>query len=229
MLFILRFMLRMPEVQKHGFSWEKDLCHNVYGATEEELKAIRYTAKMDLPSDLNKKEPVNVSIKTTCSANTICMADCLRVYDSVSSGRPLHMTSILYTQDDTMKNLVSVTEVDLTGSVALLFGSLTRSEIESLDRMVKQVPQKRSPTNEEHTRMFALQKELQAKSGAIYLNIKCNSQQSRLQCSFNSFQKFLKDYPERLVAHSTTDEFRGCKILKQVESSRRSFTKSNPQ
>lgn len=216
-------MVRMPEVQKHGFSWEKDLCRNVYGASEEELKAIRYTAKMDLPSELNKKEAVNVSIKTTCSANTICMADCLRVYDSINSGKPLHMTSILYRQDDVMKNLVSVTEVNLTGSLPLLFGSLTRSEIESLDRMVKQVPQKRSPTDEEHTRMFALQKELQAKSGAIYLNIKCNSQQSRLQCSFNSFQKFLKDFPERLVAHSTTCDFRGGKILGQIESSRRSF------
>ena len=229
MSFILRFMLRMPEVQKHGFSWEKDLIHNVYGATEEELKAIHYTDKMDLPSHLNKKEAVDVSLKTTCSANTICMADCLRVYDSVSSGKPLHMTSILYKQNDEIKSLVSVTEVDLTGSVALLFGSLTRSDIESLDRIVKQVPQKRSPTNEEHERMFALQKELQAKSGAIYLNIKCNSQQSRLQCSFNSFQKFLKDYPERVVAHSTTDEFRGGKILTEIKSPRRSFRKSNTQ
>lgn len=172
----------MPEVQKHGFSWEKDLIHNIYGATEAELKNIKYTSKMDLPSSLNRKNPVDLSIKTTCSANAVCMADCLRMYDAVSSGTPLHMTVIYYKQNDTnnTKRLICITEVNLTNSVTLLFGSITRMQIEELDRAVKAVPQKRSPSAEEYKKMYSIRDTLQPLSGDIHLDIKCYSQQSRL-------------------------------------------------
>lgn len=213
----------MPEVQQHGFSWEKDLLRNVYGATDEQLKAIKYTNKMDLPAPLNALEPVDISIKTTGSANTVCMADCLRIFDAVNSKAPLHMTVVHYKQEGDVKRLVSITEVNLTDSKELLFGSLTREDILRLDTLVKRVPQKRSPTPEEHTALYQLQEELQAKSGAIYLNIKCNSQQSRLQCSFNRFQTFLTSYPDRIVAQSTTHEFRGKPMLQEVASGRRQF------
>lgn len=217
--------IKMPEVQKHGFSWEKDLLRNVYGAQDHELQAIKYTNKMDLPAALNHLDGVDVSIKTSCSANTVCMADCLRIFDAVSSGTPLHMTVVHYKQDGETKRLTSIVEVNLTGSKDLLFGSLTRADVERLDTLVKSVPQKRSPTPEEHTALYALQGELQAKSGAIYLNIKCNSQQSRLQCSFNKFQEFLTKNNERIVAQTTTAEFRGKPVIEQVASAKRSFNK----
>lgn len=220
--------VKMPEVQQHGFSWEKDLIRNVYGATEEQLREIQYTNKMDLPAALNALDHIDLSIKTTGSANTVCMADCLRVFDEVSSGSPLHMTVVHYKQDGEMKRLVSVVEVNLTDSKEVLFGLLTREDIQRLDTLVKSIPQQRSPTAEEHTALYALQKELQAKSGAIYLNIKCNSQQSRLQCSFNKFKKFLETNPDRIVAQSTTREFRGKPILQEVPSRRRQF-RNNPQ
>ena len=221
----------MPEVQKHGFSWERNLIQEVYGASEAELKSIKYTNKMDLPAALNHLGHVNLSIKTSCSANTVCMADCLRIYDAVSSGEPLHMTVVHYKQDDatTTKKLVSVVEVNLTSSKEALFGSLTRDDIERLDKLVKSVPQKRSPTPEEHDALYALQGELQKKSGAIYMNIKCNSQQSRLQCSFNKFQDFLEKHKERIIAQSGTAEFRGKKILDEVASARRQFKKKSAE
>ena len=219
----------MPEVQSHGFSWEKDLLRNVYGAQDHELKAIKYTNKMDLPAVLNHLDSVDVSIKTSCSANTVCMADCLRIYDAVSSGTPLHMTVVQYTQEDTTKRLVSIVEVNLTSSKDLLFGTLSRDDIVRLDKLVKSVPQKRSPTPEEHAALYKLQGELQAKSGAIYLNIKCNSQQSRLQCSFNKFQAFLAAHPDRIIAQSTTAEFRGKPILSEVPSAKRQFKKKNAE
>jgi hypothetical protein len=219
----------MPEVQSHGFSWEKDLLRNVYGAQDHELKAIKYTNKMDLPAALNHLDMVDVSIKTSCSANTVCMADCLRIYDAVSSGSPLHMTVVQYAQEDTVKRLVSIVEVNLTSSKDLLFGTLTRDDIDRLDKLVKSVPQKRSPTPEEHAALYALQGELQTKSGAIYLNIKCNSQQSRLQCSFNKFQDFLTKNKDRVVAQSTTAEFRGKPILSEVTSAKRQFKKKTAE
>ncbi len=223
-------LFKMSEVQRHGFSWEKDLMRNVYGATEEEIKSIKYTEKVDLPAFCNHLDSVGVSIKTTCSPNTICMGDSLRVYDSVSSDTPIHMTVIKYIQDDErkVKKIETITEVNLTQANHILFGSLTRADIESLDTLVKKIPQKRKPSEEEKKALYALQTELQKKSGAIYLNIKCNSQQSRLQCSFNKFQEFLITNTDRIVAQSKTNEFRGKTIQAEVASGRRQFKRAQP-
>jgi len=225
---LLLYPFRMPEVQTHGFQWERNLILEVYGASDSELKSIKYTNKMDLPAKLNHLDKVNLSVKTSCADNTVCMADCLRIYDAVSKEEPLHMTVIHYNQDDktNTKKLKSVVEVDLTKSKDILFGTLTREEIERLDKLVKSVPQKRSPTEEEHAAFYALQADLQKKSGAIYMNIKCNSQQSRLQCSFNKFQEFLETHKERIIAQTKTAEFRGKKILDEIPSARRVFKKS---
>lgn len=73
--------------------------------------------------------------------------------------------------------------------------------------------------------MYKLRDELQEISGAIHLDIKCNTTQSRLQCSFNHFQTFVANNPERVVARSSTNEFRGNKITAEIYSARRSFTK----
>jgi hypothetical protein len=226
---LLSGSLGRREVQGHGFTWERELCCNVYRATEEELKSNSYTSKMDLPSHLNRLDGCDISIKTTCSANTVCMADCLRIYDAVRSDKPFHMTVIQYTQDESIKRIVSITEVDLTSAVDALFGTVTREQIEELDQCVKSVPQKRKPTPEEHARMYALRDRLQQNSRAMYFNIKCNSTQSRLQCSFNRFQTFLESYPRRIVSQSKNNEFRGGIITMEIPSTRRVFKKSPEQ
>ena len=64
------------EVQSHGFSWEKDIMTNVYHATPDELKQIKYNSKTDLPATINHLDGCDVSIKTSCSPNAVCMADC---------------------------------------------------------------------------------------------------------------------------------------------------------
>jgi hypothetical protein len=231
------------EVQSHGFKWEKEICINVYGATLEEMKGIKYNSKMDLPGKFNRlNENCNISVKTTGSLNTVCMGDCLRVFDEVSaahheidgsgggggsSSAPLHLTVIHYAQCDVTqcKIVRYIIEVDLTNSRAELFGVVTRAQLEELDALVKSVPQKRKPTGEEHATMYALRDALQAQCGAIYLNIKCDSSQSRLQCSFNQFQKFITKHPERLVERSETNAFRGGVISSQMVSGRRKLKK----
>lgn len=213
------------ETQAHGFSWEKELITKVYGATQDELKSIKYTNKIDLPAEFNKLDKCDLSIKTSCSLNAVCMADCLRIYDEVSSGNPLHLVVVFYKQNDELmtKNIIKICEVDLTGAVEPLFGNVTRKEIEDVAAAVKAVPQKRKPTEEEYNRMYALRDALQPRMGALHLDIKCNSQQSRLQCSFNAFQKFIEENPKCVVATSHTGEFRGGKIKESVVSSRRKF------
>jgi hypothetical protein len=209
------------EVQKHGFLWERSLLKNVYGVTDAELAAIKYTNKMDLPANLNKLGQQSLSIKTTGSPNAVCMADALRIFDAVSSKDPFHLVVVTYKQDGVEKNLKSIIEVDLTDSAALLFGTITREQIEDLVKVIKKVPQKRSPTADEYKAIYDLRDSIQTRSLAIHLDPKCNSQQSRLQCSFNRFGQFLAMNPGRIIARSTNGQFRGGSIIETLKSARR--------
>lgn len=153
------------------------------------------------------------------------MGDCLRVFDAVSKNcNPLHMIVVYYKQDDlnNIKHLKSIVQIELTNSKELLFGSCSRTDIERLDKLIKSVPQRRKPTHIEHKAMYALRDEI-AGDGPIHFDIKCNSQQSRLQCSFNKFEKFIKENPDRVICKSTTCDFRGKKIAAEIKSGRRSF------
>jgi len=219
------------EVQKHGFTWEKELLRNVYGATAEEMQAIPYTNKSDLPGALNRITPgCDISVKTSGTLNSVCMGDALRVFDAAMSGTPLHMTAVHYTQNDETKTkkILQITEVDLTASSAELFGTITRTQLEELDRAVKSVPQKRGPTPEERGHMYAIRDALQVNSGAMHLDIKCDKTQSRLQCSFNRFRVFLEAHSARVVARSDTHEFRGGSITPEIASGRRVFRSRSP-
>ena len=219
--------INRKEVQAHGFSWEKEILQNVFHITNEELENIKYNSKVDLPAKFNHLDNCDISIKTSCSKNTICMADCLRVFDIVNSNNPIHMIVIYYIQDDKnkTKKISNITEIDLTNSGELLFGNLTRVQIEELDTLVKSIPQKRKPTKEEHKKLYSLRDSLQVCSGSIYLNIKCNSTQSRLQCSFNNFQQFIQKNSTRVVAISNNNIFRGGTLSYEITSPRRCFKK----
>ena len=215
------------EVQKHGFTWEKEIIRNVLNVSDDDLKKINYTSKMDLPSVLNKLDGCDISIKTTGCPNTVCMGDCLRIYDSVSSEKPLHLIVVTYKQDDVKntKKVTEIVEVNITGLKDILFGVTKREDIEELDKAVKKVPQKRRPTPEEHAAMYSIQKNLKYNSGEIYFNIKCDSKQSRLQCSFNSFREFIERNPDKIIARSNTNVFRGGVISMELESGRRKLKK----
>jgi hypothetical protein len=73
--------------------------------------------------------------------------------------------------------------------------------------------------------MYIMRDNLQMMSGAIHLDIKCNSSQSRLQCSFNRFQEFIEKNPKKLVAKSNNNEFRGGTISACITSFRRILRK----
>lgn len=219
------------EVQRHGFTWEKDILQKVYKATEEELKTIQYTHRTDLPKAYNRLDPCDISIKTTGRLNAVCMADCLRLYDAVADDNAFHLVVIHYLQDDErrMKRIQQIIELDLTKAVSSLFGTLTRGDIESLHTAVKSIPQRRKPTPEEHARIYTLRNTLQSNSGAIHLDIKCNRSQSRLQCSFNQFTTFLNNHSYRIVAKSDSNSFRGGEITPELPSGRRVFKKKAPE
>jgi hypothetical protein len=215
------------ETQLHGFIWERELIMNVYSGTIEQIKNIKYGCKFDLPSEYNNLDHSNISIKTTCSKSIVCMSDCLRVFDSIASGDSFHLVVICYKQNDISKTkkIISIIELDLTNSLDILFPNIKREEIEELDKAVKSIPQKIKPSPEEHKNMYSIKNKLQEKSDIIQFNIKCNSTQSRLQCSFNKFDKFIEKYPKLVIAKSDNNIFRGSSISLEIKSERRSFKK----
>ena len=73
--------------------------------------------------------------------------------------------------------------------------------------------------------MYIMRDNLQMLSGAIHLDIKCNSSQSRLQCSFNRFQEFVEQNPKKIIAKSNTNKFRGGTISACITSFRRLLRK----
>jgi hypothetical protein len=214
----------MAAVQAHGFTWEHQILA-VHGAGPEIIAAIPYTSPHDLPKEFNMLTSTNVSVKTTGKHNTVCMGDARRVFEAVSSCEPLTLVVICYAQVEDMKSVKTIYEINLTGARMELFGDLTREQLDELDTLVKSVPQKRSPTKDEHTLMYDTRNELHKHTSAIQLNIKCNSQQSRLQCSFNKFQKFVTDYPDRVLSVSTEPVYKGTPITQTIPSKRRTFKK----
>jgi hypothetical protein len=77
--------------------------------------------------------------------------------------------------------------------------------------------------------MYEMKDKLDAKMDLFQINIKCNSQQSRIQCSINKFKKFIEEHPERIIAQSNTSEFRGGKISNEINSGQRVFNNSEDE
>jgi len=198
------------ESQEHGFRFEDDV-KNVYGCTEN----VPYTNKIDIPSNLNTLL-VNISIKTTGNENMVCLADCLNFYDILE--QPLYMCVIIYEQKENFKILKKIIEIDLSNSKKILFGSLTRTRIEELDKLIKGIPKGKVSTTD-RKKIHDLKDELNEFSGYVCLNPKLDSKgQRRLQCSFNKFKKFIQENPQMINLESNNGKFRAGEISEQIVS-----------
>jgi hypothetical protein len=212
----------MPENQGHGKTWERNLGINVYKATNEELESVPHTAPIDVPRAMNRLDGIDVSIKVS-GGDAIDMGDIIRIYKEVSSGEPYHMTVVSWEQKDaTTKKLKSITEVDLTNSVNLLFGTATLSEIEELVTYVKGIPA--YGRTEEHQKTYKrMAATLKQKNGGwiSYAPKVDSSTQRRVQGHFSKFSQFVKENPERVIAQSFTGAFRGGAIAEEIVSTKR--------
>ncbi len=217
------------ESQKHGFLFENKLILPLYATDITKISGIKYTSRYDLNKKDNKYG-FNLQVKSTSRKNSVCMADACRVYEDVNEG--YHLLVVVYTQEAKKKKVEEIIEVDLSGMAPQLFGNVTMRDLRRLDRCIKRVPQKRSPTEEERKDIYDMRDEIQTRiydsGGCIHLDPKCNSQQSRLQCSFNRFQNFLDSHPDRIIAKSEGNIFRGSNIQYEIDSDKRTFNTDTP-
>jgi hypothetical protein len=223
----------MPENQGHGKTWEKDLGINVYKATEEEVNSVPRTAPIDVPRGFNRLEGVDVSIKVS-GKDTIDMGDILRVYDEVSSGEKIHMTVVHWQQKDpSTKKIKSITEVDLTNSANILFGSVSREQLVILDTTTKTAGKVRPDVTVQEREqniksVYAMRDELHKTSGFMHYHLmfyRNTKTPSRVQGQFTHFSQFVKENPERVIAVSETGEFRGGRIAEEIASTKRNRKK----
>jgi len=217
----------MPENQGHGKKWEKIIGMNVYKATEEELDAIPHTAPIDVPKEINRLDGINISIKVS-GKDTIDMADAVRVYDEVRSEETIHMTVLLWEQKDAnTKKIKSITEIDLTNSLELLFGTVTREELVKLVEEAKKVGKVRPGISPEErakqiSLAYSIRDELHTKTGCMHFHLMFyTNNPSRVQGQFTQFQRFLKENPSRVIAESFTGSFRGGAISEEIVSTKR--------
>lgn len=190
------------EVQKHGFFWEKHILCNCFNITEDKFKSIGYTDKHDLPKNLNPKG-FNISCKCSKSLNEVNMGDPIRLFDSVNNKEDkIHLVVFFWEQKGDNKKVIKTYEINLTNKKDLLFGKITKDDLENLRNLVRKIPTKKKPTPEEHKQMYDLKKQLHKKKGAIRLDIKCNSQQSRIQCTIHKFTKFVKDNHKLVIEYN---------------------------
>ena len=215
----------MSYSQNHGKTWEKSILSEVYHLTENEFEKIGYTDVHDLPAHLNTVDHVNVSIKTSGSKKTICLGCPVNIFETLESSVPFHMFVILYRQNGGVKRLHEIVKLDLTGQKSLLFGRVTLDDIKELKRVIHSVPSGRRTTPEEHKSIHDLKTKLNTlANGPLIFNPKLDSKnQRRLQCSFNSFPKFIEEHPE-LVLPINIETVR---ILKEIQSEKRVRSKQS--
>ena len=217
-------IIQKMEIQKHGFFWEKHTLCNCFKISKEDLKKIGYTAKHDLPKDLNP-EDFNISCKCSKSPNEVNMADPIRLFDSVNNiNDKIHLIIFFWKQDGINKKVTKTYEIDITEKKDLLFGDITKNDLIELRNLVKKVPNNRKPTPEERKEMYDFKKQLHKKKGILRLDIKCDSQQSRIQCSIHKFTKFVKDNPELVLEYNGGNKFRG-EVIPDFQGGSRVFKK----
>lgn len=201
----------MPENQQHGFLWESIIKTTVFGVDGKE----KYTAIHDIPRSRNTFNPnENISIKTTGNS-LLCMGDALRVFEYEPDVEHTCIV-IQYVQRGEEKVLTHVYELDLTQR-EILWGSVTKQDIEELDRLVRSMPANRRDPDIDKA-ITQKKRELNTKSGAIRFNPKIDSKtQRRLQCSIPMFATC-----HTLIKTSTSEPIvRGIPIVASVAGGRR--------
>ena len=210
------------ESQKHGLIWQDDISKNIYKLTDDELASISYTNGIDIPYHLNHLNNADISIKTSKSPNCIDMGNPLRLYNRLNNNNntdiKFYMTLINYKQiNKNTKKINNIIELDLTNSLNLLFNELSKNKIEELDKYVKTIPSNRRPTKEERKKMYDIRDSFKHLSKFILITIKCDSSQSRIQCSFKC-KDFIKEYSNKIISQSNNGNFKDGFITEELKS-----------
>jgi hypothetical protein len=206
----------MAESQKHGFTFENEVL-KAYGLDPARLS---YTRAHDIPAELNTKEGKNISIKASGS-KSVDMGDVLRIFAETSSPEPILLTVLFYQQDGDKKKLKEIHQVDLTNSHAILFGTVTKEELQDYVKLVKAIPHG-APSLETRDTYITAAQTLNRKMGYVHVRPKVDSKsQRRVQCSFPDFHAFCAAHPHLVKSKITDGILHGYQLPLEIDSTRR--------
>ena len=211
--------------QKHGFTFENEVREIVFNLQ----KHANDTNIHDISKEVNMFDSnENISLKTTGS-QTICCGDILRFY-SYSFDEKNTMIVIKYKQNETHKIIECIYEIDYNKEChELLFGNLSKEEIEKYVNGVKSIPA--NVKGDEAKKIFNYlheKSEMKKKyTNLIQINPKVDSSQSRVQCSIPNFEKNLSKFITYKSPPQTPNLLRGKEISATIESCKRQRNKKN--
>jgi hypothetical protein len=178
--------------------------------------------------DISKEENAldsseTISIKTT-KGNYIDCGDVLRLFDY--DYREKHtMTVFCYSQEVNKRVINKIFEMNMNEEFKkILFGDITRSEIEELDKYIKSIPNYGRTVQHSDTYKSMAKKLKEKSNGWISYAPKVDSKsQRRLQCSIRNLDKFLEKN-KSFVSISTDCILRGIPFPKEHEGFHARFT-----
>lgn len=177
------------EVQKHGLSFEHWVADTFFGGH----RPSGPTDKWDIPASANKKHGrIPVNPKATQYGEPVLLGDALRQYDIKE---PFVLIVGFWEQDVSGKkfvqSLVARIEPDQWRK---LWGSVTRQDLESMDKLVKDTSR---PIAEVRREVLRRKKQPPFSQAVIQLNPKIDQAQRRLQCSISYVRLFKNLAPDR--------------------------------
>jgi len=204
--------------QSHGLFWDSEIRQKVFGLPE----CKNDTYKFDVACEKNKFNPnENISIKTSGNENIDC-GDILRFFDR-DDDASITIILVRYQQMQTQKRIKEIIEINYCKELKyILFGSITRSELESYVQFIRGIPNGIAVS--ETKNIYKLQKKNMQATHKMRINIspKVDSKnQRRVQCSIPKIDNLLEEYPQ-FVMMRTYDHFvRGVKLTSEIDSAKR--------
>ena len=177
------------EVQKHGLSFEHWVADTFFGGH----RPSGPTDKWDIPATANKNHGrIPVNPKATKYGEPVLLGDALRQNDI---NEPFLLIVGFWEQDGSSKKFVQslVARID-PGQWRKLWAPVTRTDLEAMDKLVKDTSR---PISEVRREVLRRKKQPPFSQSVIQLNPKIDPSQRRLQCSISYVRLFKNLAPGR--------------------------------
>lgn len=201
--------MEYTQSQGHGPAIENELCVKVW-----HLEAVRNSSERhDIPKHLNRFNPNEIVSIKSMKGYKVCMGDILRIYDRCGSDEIYTLLIARYLQVGGEKRIVEIVEMNYNEEFhRLLFGTITREEIEEYDRWIRAIPHgepDQTVRDEYLKRKNDLQKLHHMR---IHISPKVDSKrQRRVQCEIPHLDQLWEQFPQFILSR-TTNQVRGIPI-----------------
>ena len=177
------------------------------------------TSVHDISKEENALDPTETQSVKTTGGNQIDCGDVLRLFDYNYKEKHT-MILFCYKQESSKRVINRVVELNMNEEFKkVLFGSVTREQIEELDKYIKGIPKNQKPTKENSDTYKKMAKTLKDSSNSwISYAPKVDSKsQRRLQSSIRKLDTFIEKNNSLVLSNSTDSMLRGISIPKEHE------------